>query len=813
MRYVTILILLGFTSAQSQSLVLSFQDPLPVRAAKIEDIQVQPDGKILVGGDISFYENQRVHNLIRLNGDGSLDESFNFNFNFNGNFLVVDLDLMSNGNIVALFRKYESARYTIYLETILMVISSTGTVLQQLNDITGGATIAVQPDDKVLLAQGNLLKRYSNTLQPENDFNAGVTFNSGLTDIEVFDGKIYVSGGFSEVNGVTRHDVARLNMNGTLDTSFDTANGTDDFIGSITLQADGKVLLGKCYINEFNGQPGYRGMLRLNSNGSVDHSFAPPSLNGGVSEIVAMPDGILYAAAFLDYQNETADRFFRMLPTGELDTSFDPIKLNVFGSNTLNIAVANGLILLDNSSISGNVFGLSRFATDASFDTAFKPEVARFGTITIGDYYQDKLIVAGDFIRINGFETFGIARLNLNGTLDETFKQSIDLGSVKQIEILDEDNILVSTHKNFFKLSGTGSIKPDFNFIPFEDLYQVIKFIVLPDGKIMVADANTIRRLTANGEKDGTFDIGSGIDDISSTAFDFDMQGDKVVYGSHFKVFNAQDVKNLIRLNPNGSIDNEFDVGAGPVNNNPPGWAGISLIKVLDNNEILVGGSFTDFAGQVVPYRLVKLNANGGIDLEFNTNQENSPSPNGVYFIDAQVEQIGSRIFIRQRNSTNLYVIETNGTVVTDFVIPSQTTFINHLIVSQPPINGRVAEVNEDLFALGLFQQTGKENPSFILRMQLTEVVTGVEHKGVKIVESVFPNAFHDKFQVTLLKDINRTNLTIHDLSGKAIPVNASYYSENELQIDLSFAPAGLYFLQVTSLSGQTEVVKVVKKH
>lgn len=122
MRYVTILILLGFTSAHSQSLVLSFQDPLPVRAAKIEDIRVQPDGKALVGGDISFYENQRVHNLIRLNGDGSLDPSFNFNFN--DNFFVVDLDLISNGNIVALLRKYESARDIIYPETILMVISS-----------------------------------------------------------------------------------------------------------------------------------------------------------------------------------------------------------------------------------------------------------------------------------------------------------------------------------------------------------------------------------------------------------------------------------------------------------------------------------------------------------------------------------------------------------------------------------------------------------------------------------------------------------------------------------------------------------------
>jgi hypothetical protein len=187
MKYITILILLGFISAQSQSIDTDFQDPLPIRAATIEDIKVQPDRKILIGGDITFYENQRVHNLIRLNDDGSLDASFNFNFN--NPFLVVDLDIMSNGNIVALLRKYESTRYIIYLETTLMVISSDGTILQQLNGLTGGITIAVQPDDKVLLAEGSSLKRYSNTLQPDNDFNAGVTFNSVLVTLKCLMGR------------------------------------------------------------------------------------------------------------------------------------------------------------------------------------------------------------------------------------------------------------------------------------------------------------------------------------------------------------------------------------------------------------------------------------------------------------------------------------------------------------------------------------------------------------------------------------------------------------------------------------------------
>lgn len=798
--------------ALGQSIDPNFEDPLPIRAAKIEDVHVQPDGKILLGGDIAFYEEQRVHNLIRLNADGSLDASFAFNYD--GAFVIRELEVMSNGNIVALLRKYESARFLVYDETILLTISPAGTVLHERTGLLLGNAIAVQPDNKVLVAGYNYLKRYSGTLQPDETFNGAVSFNGVVTDIQVFDEKLYAAGMFSHVNGIVKHDVVRLNLNGTVDNTFDTGEGTEDYVGAITIQTDGKILLGNCYINQFNGRRG-SGMLRLNTNGSVDETFVPPYLNGGVSRVIARPGGELYAAAFLNYQDVTSDRFFKLLPSGELDESFNPIFLNEFGSFESNPVVTESAIMLDNSSDSGNLFGFSRFNLNATLDESFMPEVSRFGTIIIGDFYHNKLIVAGDFIRINGFETFGIARLNMNGSLDETFALTENKGAVKQVEILDEDNMLVSTYKNFFKLDASGSIRPEFHFEQFDDLYQIIKFIVLPDGKIMVADPNNIHRLNADASEDESFDVGTGIDDIVSTGFDFDMQRDKVIYGSMFTLFNGQNVNRLIRLNTDGSIDQTFDPGTGPVDMSPINWSMASLVKVLNNDEILVGGFFTHFDDQLIPHGLVKLDENGALDQEFNENQMAAPAPAGVFFLNNQIEQVGSRIFIRQNNTPSLYVIRTNGTVDTDFTIPSHIDFINHLIsTNQLPNGGRSTqnqeEIPEELFALGLFQQDGKANPSFILRLAVGESITGLGDKSNKIIERVYPNAFTDQLNVTFAPNFPDCNLTIQDFSGKTVKAE-TMVGDGEQQIDMRGAPAGVYFLKATTTSGHSQVVKVIK--
>jgi uncharacterized repeat protein (TIGR01451 family) len=77
------------------------------------------------------------------------------------------------------------------------------------------------------------------------------TFNIGTgTDSEVFsiaiqkDGKIILGGAFGSFNGVSLNYLARLNIDGSLDNSFNIGTGTNGSISSIAIQKDGKIILG-----------------------------------------------------------------------------------------------------------------------------------------------------------------------------------------------------------------------------------------------------------------------------------------------------------------------------------------------------------------------------------------------------------------------------------------------------------------------------------------------------------------------------------------------------------------------------------------
>ena len=151
--------------------------------------------------------------------------------------------------------------------------------------------LALQPDGKLLAGcidppdkpqpNGVLtnLMRLTTNGSPDPAFHSPV-FSGGFDEIEQIDspialdtdGSIYIAGGFMQVDGQSRQQIARLHADGTLDTAFVPGGFISAlYIRGILLQAGGKVVIAGRF--RFNGSSTFYPLLRLNSDGSLDQSF------------------------------------------------------------------------------------------------------------------------------------------------------------------------------------------------------------------------------------------------------------------------------------------------------------------------------------------------------------------------------------------------------------------------------------------------------------------------------------------------------------------------------------------------------------
>ena len=172
---------------------------MPYRPAKINVIKVLPDGKILLGGDITFFKENRVNNLIRLNADGSLDEGFNFNGN--NNLLIERIELQSSGDMVVLAQQYISLTETYSYVSSLFWLDSSGNIKKEINSLPYVISIAIQDDDKVLACgiknPYGFIYRYNPDLTIDDSFDNAISFNDQVNDVVFKNGKIYAAGSFS----------------------------------------------------------------------------------------------------------------------------------------------------------------------------------------------------------------------------------------------------------------------------------------------------------------------------------------------------------------------------------------------------------------------------------------------------------------------------------------------------------------------------------------------------------------------------------------------------------------------------------------
>lgn len=391
----------------------------------------------------------------------------------------------------------------------------------------------------------------------DTSFNGVLSGGSNVVTDTVLqpDGKIVVVGNFLKYNNVDAKYVVRINVDGTLDSTFNagtsiakTTQGGALTLKAVALQSDGKILIG----GGFDSAQGHQtqAIARLNSDGSVDTTFVSPlapynmATNPNVSvESLALSDGAVIAvgtfAQALDSSQTavTVNGVIKTSSTGNLDITFN----NNFGGATV-----------------GSITGTTITGAGPNAST-FAVEVQPDGKILVGGTFT---VVGGT----TGYIRRGLARLLSTGAVDSTFNAGLTGTStnVYDIAVDSSGNVLAVG-----AMTGAGS----------------------------TSSAGIVRLLSANGAFDTTFSgIVTGFTGGIGRASSVGIAADGSLYvGGIFTAYNQVGRIGLAHLFVDGTLDPNFTVGTGIVMTSST--ATMNSIIALASGDILIGGVFDSYRG------------------------------------------------------------------------------------------------------------------------------------------------------------------------------------------------------------------------
>ena len=190
----------------------------------------------------------------------------------------------------------------------------------------------LQPDGKILITGAfttyngvprsgiaRLLK--DGSLDPSFDPGAGLApaYTSGSSLAIQSDGAIIISGNFESYNGLPRKGIARINVDGSPDIGFNPALNSTLSYSSVAIQPDGKILI----VGMFSLDN--KGVVRINSNGSLDADFTLGSGTYNANSVAIQPDKkIVIGGVFVNLDGATNTKcIVRLNENGSLDPSFD----------------------------------------------------------------------------------------------------------------------------------------------------------------------------------------------------------------------------------------------------------------------------------------------------------------------------------------------------------------------------------------------------------------------------------------------------------------------------------------------------------
>ncbi len=601
--------------------------------------------------------------------------------------------------------------------------------------------IVIQPDGKALIG-GNFTTVNSQPCHSVCRLNADGSVdsafidpiaNSGVNAIALQpDGKILVGGAFSAIGvpAQTRRNLARLNADGSVDTSFVDPNvGNNVFV--LALQADGKVLVSSQI-------PVVPQLARYNSDGTLDPGFAP-NIDGFVTAIALQADGqIVLGGNFTTIDGAPCHHLCRVNQGGGVDAGFaDPNADN----NVNAIALQDdGKILVGGNFTtihSVSCQDVCRLNGDGNVDISFNPGIPA-GPISLLTLQPDGKILAGESVGAGG----RVVRLLASGDADPAFPNAYTDSSIQALALQPDNKILLGggftligntsptqAHSRLARLDANGNVEEPLSSAIASNYVTALS--LQPDARILVGGAGggqpcpTIFRLQSNGSVDAGFAVGQGQGIISALTVQAD--GRILDGGDLSGIAGGQTGENLYRLNANGSLDSGFTE---PLSDYP-----IRSIVVQADGKSLVGGYFT-MIGQQTRHYLARLNLDGSVDTSFaDPNADNDVysialQPDGKILVAGVFTNIGMpaqpRKFMARLNS--------NGSLDQNFTAPSVGGSFAAAVALQPdgkiivvgfitsiggdPLRNYIARLNSDGSLDAGFADPNVDNIPYTLALQ-----------------------------------------------------------------------------------------------
>jgi len=305
----------------------------------VRSVAIQRDGKVVLVGEFSSFNNVPSTGIIRLNTDGSVDDTFLPGAGANGS--VWSVALADNTTVIGTSATSQPFAFS---------------ATNQIPNVPNSATVTVNYDFQG--AQGNLRIYYAGIrIFETNDVSVGTTtvaYGPGIaTDLFIIvnegqpgngpwqytaqvvgspqaSQKIVFGGDFTTYDGFIRNGIVRLNPDGSVDQTFDPGGGTDGPVYAVAAQPDLKILIGGAFSDlDFRNR---NGIARLNVDGSLDTTFDPgEGANDVVYTIKLQPDGKpVIGGLFTAYNQTRRIGLARLFVNGLLDTSFMDTAYNQF---------------------------------------------------------------------------------------------------------------------------------------------------------------------------------------------------------------------------------------------------------------------------------------------------------------------------------------------------------------------------------------------------------------------------------------------------------------------------------------------------